>query len=120
MLSSRWQCSRCLGRYLRTAAKTSFTPRWQSTRKSQAQLNIQSLIRTVSINNAGDLVSPSLLERAKNIASEHAKLSLQNAEDYDVLVAKRIGELGPVTTALKEYEDAQNVCRRTLSTTHWY
>lgn len=66
----------------------------------------------VSTNNVVDLVSPNLLERAKSIASEHARLSLQNAEDYDVSVAKKIGELGPVTTALKEYEDAQNVRRQ--------
>lgn len=80
--------------------------------------NTQSLIDIVSTNNIADLVSPSLLERAKAIASEHARLSLQNAEDYDVSIAKKIGELGPVTTALKEYEDAQNVCQQALDIIH--
>lgn len=66
-------------------------------------------MQVVSTSNVNDFVSPSLLERARGIASEHAKLSLQNAEDYDVSVAKRIGELSSVTSALKEYEDAQHV-----------
>jgi hypothetical protein len=43
------------------------------------------------------------------VAAEHAKLAAQNAEDYDVAVAKKIGELGPVTTALKDWQDAQHV-----------
>jgi len=43
------------------------------------------------------------------VAAEHSKLSKQNAENYDLSVAKRIGELGSVTTALKEYEEAQDV-----------
>ena len=41
--------------------------------------------------------------------AEHAKLSAQNAENYDVAVAKKIGELGPVTEALKNWQDAQHV-----------
>jgi hypothetical protein len=36
-------------------------------------------------------------------------LSTANAENYDVAVAKKIGELGPVVAALKEWEDAQSV-----------
>lgn len=94
MLSSRWQCSRCLGRYLRTVARpqTQLYRRWQS---------------TIS-NSSSDSVSPSLLERARAISLEHSQLSKQNAEDYDVTIAKRIGELGPVATALKEYEDAHS------------
>jgi len=43
------------------------------------------------------------------MAAEHAKLSAANAHDYDVSVAKRIGELTSVTTALKEYEEAHDV-----------
>jgi hypothetical protein len=43
------------------------------------------------------------------VAAEHAKLAAQNAENYDVAVAKKIGELGPVTTALKDWQDAQHV-----------
>lgn len=51
-------------------------------------------------------MSPSLLEKARAFATEHATLSKQNAEDYNLEVAKRIGEIGPVTAALKEYEEA--------------
>jgi len=48
------------------------------------------------------------------VAAEHAKLAAQNAENYDVAVAKKIGELGPVTTALKDWQDAQHVGLQTL------
>jgi hypothetical protein len=50
-----------------------------------------------------------LLERARSIAAEHQQLVSANAEKYDVGVAKKIGELGSVVEALKEWEDAQNV-----------
>jgi hypothetical protein len=54
-------------------------------------------------------ISPTLLTRARSVAAEYAKLTAQNAESYDVAVAKKIGELGPVTTALKDWQDAQHV-----------
>jgi hypothetical protein len=43
------------------------------------------------------------------VASEHARLSAENAENYDLAVAKKIGEMSPVRAALIEWEDAQNV-----------
>lgn len=54
-------------------------------------------------------ISPVLLQRARNIAAEHAKLSAQNAENYDIGTAKKIGELSSVTAALAEWDTAQNV-----------
>jgi peptide chain release factor 1 len=54
-------------------------------------------------------ISPVLLNRARNIATEHAKLTDQNAENYDIGTAKKIGELSSVTTALVEWESAENV-----------
>ncbi|OCT52845.1 Peptide chain release factor 1, mitochondrial [Cladophialophora carrionii] len=53
-------------------------------------------------------LSPILLRRARTVAAEHQHLSSANAENYDVAVAKKIGELGPVVAALKEWEDAQS------------
>lgn len=94
MLSSRWQCSRCLGHYLRTVARSHRQARWQST--------------TVTNPAKDKHISPGLLDRARNIANEHKTLSAANAENYEVDTAKRIGELGVVVSALKEYEDAQN------------
>lgn len=54
-------------------------------------------------------ISPTLLTRARSVAAEYAKLAAQNAESYDVAVAKKLGELGPVTTALRDWQDAQHV-----------
>ena len=56
-----------------------------------------------------------LLNRARSVAAEHAKLSAQNAETYDVNTAKKIGELVSVTAALRAWDDAQNVRRIKLS-----
>jgi hypothetical protein len=36
-------------------------------------------------------------------------LTTANADHYDVAVAKKIGELGEISSALKEWEEAQNV-----------
>lgn len=58
---------------------------------------------------AESFISPVLLKRARSIAEEHAKLANQNAENYDVATAKKIGELSTVTAALAEWDNAQNV-----------
>ena len=54
-------------------------------------------------------LSPILLQRARTVAAEHQQLSASIAENYDVAIAKKIGELSSVSAALKEWEDAQNV-----------
>ncbi|KAJ5594547.1 Peptide chain release factor 1 [Penicillium hispanicum] len=47
-----------------------------------------------------------LLTRARLIAAEHARLSNRLAESFDAKVAKRAGELNPVTTVLKDWDNA--------------
>ncbi|KIW43248.1 uncharacterized protein PV06_04369 [Exophiala oligosperma] len=84
-------CSRCLGPSLRTVVRPTF-----------GEIRFQSSFNTES------QVSPVLLQRARSIAAEHAQLSAANIENYDVSVAKRIGELSSVCEALKDWEDAQN------------
>ncbi|KAJ9497302.1 Peptide chain release factor 1, mitochondrial [Exophiala xenobiotica] len=103
--SRSWlQCSRCLGPSLRTAARPVFARvRYQSSStpsESYAQ------------------VSPILLRRARAVAAERDQLSAANAESYDVAVAKKIGELSPVCTALKDWEDAQNSLNELTSLLH--
>lgn len=48
-----------------------------------------------------------MLQRARAISAEHASLSAENAEDYSVSTAKRIGELSPIVSALNAYDTAQ-------------
>ncbi|ETN46634.1 uncharacterized protein HMPREF1541_00820 [Cyphellophora europaea CBS 101466] len=94
MLStSRWQCSRCLGQQLRTAARPRIAARLQSTAATS----------TLPVDGP----SPILLRRARIIAAEHATLSAENAKDYSVTTAKRIGEISPIASALKAYEEAR-------------
>ncbi|KIX00710.1 uncharacterized protein Z518_09775 [Rhinocladiella mackenziei CBS 650.93] len=61
-----------------------------------------------TISESDIQISPILLQRARAIAAEHKQLSAANADNYDVSVAKKIGELSTVSTALREWEDAQN------------
>jgi peptide chain release factor 1 len=42
------------------------------------------------------------------MASEHDRLSQETSESFDAKIAKRIGELKGVASALKEWEDTQN------------
>lgn len=49
-----------------------------------------------------------IVERARAIAAEHTQLSTRNANDYDVSIARRIGELSPVTSAFRAWQDAQS------------
>ncbi|KAJ9603901.1 Peptide chain release factor 1, mitochondrial [Cladophialophora chaetospira] len=66
----------------------------------------------------GRELSPILLRRARAIAADHQQLSASNAETYDVAVAKKIGELGPIVTALKEWEDAQSALKELENMLH--
>lgn len=82
-----WICGRCL---LRVSRSQLAVPRrrWQST------------ISTF------DNISPTLLARARAVASEHASLAERLANDYDAKTAKRLGELSSTTSALKAYDKA--------------
>ena len=67
--------------------------------------------RTIAARSTStkSFISPLLLKRARSIAEQHAKLSTQNAEDYNIATAKKIGELSTVTAALAEWDTANNV-----------
>ncbi|MCJ1405510.1 hypothetical protein MMC11_008738 [Xylographa trunciseda] len=66
------------------------------------------------ISSAANL-SPTFLGRARALTVEHAELSDQLAKNYDVNIAKKVGELSPTITALSEWEQASSVSD--LSTT---
>jgi len=83
--------------------------KWYMHRRSAAQL--RRLTSHVGTSTSTKL-STAFLGRARATAAEHAKLSQQLAENYDVKTAKKIGELGATTTALSEWEKANAV--RTL------
>ncbi|KAL8803254.1 MAG: hypothetical protein Q9182_003285 [Xanthomendoza sp. 2 TL-2023] len=51
-------------------------------------------------------IPPSLLKRANLLAAEHKELSSQIQNEYDGNIAKRIGELAPISRALEEWEAA--------------
>ena len=56
-----------------------------------------------------DAVYPALLHRARTSTVERDKLQSQLNQEYDVGIAKRIGELAAVSDALKRWEHANEV-----------
>jgi peptide chain release factor 1 len=55
------------------------------------------------------ILSITLLNRARLVASEHSKLSASLAENFDARVAKRLGEVTPITDTLKEWDKSTDV-----------
>ncbi|KAI9684464.1 MAG: hypothetical protein M1829_002274 [Trizodia sp. TS-e1964] len=51
---------------------------------------------------------PSLLNRARSIASEHAKLSKELAQEFDPQIAKRLGPLLAVNKIFQQWESAHS------------
>ncbi|TQS35499.1 hypothetical protein Golomagni_04081 [Golovinomyces magnicellulatus] len=70
------------------------------------KFNRRSLRRGFSNLTHGS-ISPALVARAQNMASEHDRLSQKISENFDVKISKRIGELKRVTEALREWETHQ-------------
>ena len=95
-------CSRCLlqlSRPLNTSrGKNRWLLRWQSTAVSSS-----------STSTSQGIVSPFLVRRAELLAAEHDKLSKQNAEEYDINIAKRIGELAPVAEVYRKLKETEEV-----------
>ncbi|MCJ1435372.1 hypothetical protein MMC27_004744 [Xylographa pallens] len=54
-------------------------------------------------------LSPTFLGRARALTAEYAELSDQLAKNYDVNIAKKVGELSPTSTALSDWEQASSV-----------
>lgn len=61
------------------------------------------------LDSENEHISSTLLERARAVAAEHKALSTSNAENYSIAAAKKLGELGPICTTLKEWDHAHNV-----------
>jgi peptide chain release factor 1 len=86
-MSKSWICSQCT----RVLTRHCFPPR-----------------RFHSTTNTPIQLSSSLLDRARSVAAEHAKLTERLASDYDARAAKRLPELSRTTRALEEYEKVQS------------
>ncbi|KAK8073404.1 release factor [Apiospora phragmitis] len=56
----------------------------------------------------GPNLPPALLQRARNLAAEHASLATTLEQTFDAKAAKRLGELSRVATALRSYDEARS------------
>lgn len=104
-----WICSSCIRRLARPiGSRLRLQLRTQSTGVFIPSFHLVHLLTTAAATASGDSISPALLSRARLIASEHATLTEQLANDYDARAAKRLGEISTTATAVQEYEDAQS------------
>lgn len=55
-----------------------------------------------------DTLSPALLRRARTLSDEHTALNKKLQDNFDGKIARRVGELSVVNSALGEYEEATN------------
>ena len=64
-------------------------------------------------------LSSALLSRARTLAKEHSALSTRLADSFDTKIAKRVGELAPISKAVREWDTMNEVCilRRTMGPT---
>ncbi|KAK8092900.1 hypothetical protein PG999_014487 [Apiospora kogelbergensis] len=65
-------------------------------------------LRYASTDAAGTTLPPALLQRARNLAAEHAALATTLEQTFDGKAAKRLGELSRVATALRSYDAARS------------
>ncbi|KAI0134047.1 hypothetical protein BJ170DRAFT_608359 [Xylariales sp. AK1849] len=87
MLTSQWVCRRCA--------------------RALAQPFKRQFLRQAS-TDAQTSLPPALLQRARGISAEHAQLESTLSNSFDPKLAKRLGEVSRVATALKEWEAAQS------------
>ncbi|KAI2816452.1 hypothetical protein CBS63078_6232 [Aspergillus niger] len=98
MFNAPWICARC---FVRSAARIGSNPR----------LFLQH--RGLKTDSSG--LSQALLARARSLTSEHSTLSAHLAEVFDAKLAKRVGELAPIASTLKEWEHANSSISELLS-----
>ncbi|KAF2812079.1 release factor [Mytilinidion resinicola] len=55
---------------------------------------------------SNDALSTALLSRARTVAAEHDQLTQKLAAGFDSKTAKKLGEIGPVSTALADWDKA--------------
>ena len=51
-----------------------------------------------------------MLNRARSLAKEHGSLSARLADSFDTKIAKRVGELAPISKAVQEWDTMNEVC----------
>ncbi|KAK3210230.1 hypothetical protein GRF29_44g2017777 [Pseudopithomyces chartarum] len=98
MLRTPWICRSCIVRFARPA--------------SRRQVRLQSTA------TSPETIPPALLSRARDIALEHTKLTEKLANGFDTRAAKRIGECGPIVTALGEWDKANESVAELTSLIH--
>ena len=105
MLTTAWVCRNCFSRIARPLVRRQL--RHQSSGKPSIVLfSIDVLTRAAA---ASESIPPALLSRARNIAVEHKTLTEKLADGFDTKSAKKLGEYGPIVSALEKWDKANEV-----------
>ncbi|KAJ4403675.1 Peptide chain release factor 1, mitochondrial [Didymella pomorum] len=67
---------------------------------------------------ASDSIPPALLARARNIAVEHKTLTEKLADGFDTKSAKKLGEYGPIVSALEKWDKANESVTELVAMIH--
>lgn len=99
MLKAGWTCSKC-SRQLRSIPYSHLRRPFSWTTRTQVEIR------------------PKLLARARTISEQHASLSQQLEQSYDVQLAKRVGELSKTASLYKELEKLKDSLEELNSILH--
>lgn len=93
-------------------SQSMFALRWTKLRYSHRSLcdalRITCRCQSSSVAPSAN-ISPALLERARALAAEHARLAIQLNSEYDTHLARKAGSLSAVARTLSGWESANNV-----------
>ncbi|KAJ4339392.1 Peptide chain release factor 1, mitochondrial [Didymella glomerata] len=67
---------------------------------------------------ASESIPPALLSRARNIAVEHKTLTEKLADGFDTKSAKKLGEYGPIVSALEKWDKANESVTELVAMIH--
>jgi peptide chain release factor 1 len=75
-------------------------------------------LRHQSSAAASESIPPALLSRARNIAVEHKTLTEKLADGFDTKSAKKLGEYGPIVSALEKWDKANESVTELVAMIH--
>jgi peptide chain release factor 1 len=110
MRTAPWICRKCLLRSARPFAQHQL--RYQTTGEFHHPARLSSQADPNTKQATIETVPPALLTRARDVALEHKKLTEKLANGFEARVAKKLGQYGPVVSALGRWDKAQEVGAR--------
>jgi peptide chain release factor 1 len=110
MQTARWVCRKCLLRSAKPFAQHQL--RYRTTGECYHLARLSSKADSNTKQATIETIPPALLTRARDVALEHKKLTEKLAHGFEARAAKKLGQYGPVVSALGRWDKAQEVGAR--------